>query len=110
MEHDTATAGCSFCGIADEFTVEREGEQVCVNCAELIDTVEALPTHTGSRIRGLRTIVRDHQAGKIDGYLVDAFTASMLVTVYDALSPANRAKFGDIELLRLVDFGWKQVR
>ena len=105
-----SAAGCQFCGAHDRPTVERKGDQLCEDCAELSDTIDAMPTHTGSRIRGLRTIVRDHQAAKIDGYLVDATTASMLVTVYDALKPSSRAKFGDIDLLRLVDFGWKQVK
>lgn len=104
------TAGCQFCGAADRPTVERKGDQLCGPCADMSDAIDAMPTHTGSRIRGLRTIVRDHTAAKIDGYVVDATTASMLCTVYDALKPANQARFGDIELMRLVTFGWKQVK
>lgn len=101
---------CTYCGIDIEPPYElRDRKPVCDPCADLIDTVEALPVHTGSRIRALRTILRDHQAGKIDGFLVDVVTASMLVTIYDALKPENRMKFGQIPLPRLVDFGWKHV-
>ena len=32
-------------------------------------------------------------AGKIDGQIVDAFTAGGLVKLYDALSEKNHAKF-----------------
>lgn len=63
-----------------------------------------------SRIGALRAIVRDHKAARIDGYIVDAFTAQMLVKLYEALSPANREKFGKPRLERLVDFGWKHVQ
>lgn len=63
-----------------------------------------------SRIDILRKIVQDHQAAKVDGTMVDAFTASMLVKVHDALGPANQAKFQSLPLLKLIDFGWKQVK
>jgi hypothetical protein len=49
-------------------------------------------------------------AARVDGYLVDIVTANLLVTVYDALSPANRELFGKPSLPRLVDFSWKAVR
>ena len=41
------------------------------------------------------------------GILLDGFTASMLVQVFDALNETNRAKFGGLSLLRAVDVGWK---
>lgn len=63
-----------------------------------------------SRIAKLRKIVRECSAARVDGYLVDMTTASMLVSVYAALSPANRERFGKPNLLRLVDLGWKCVK
>lgn len=72
-----------------------------------------------TRIEKLRAILAGHQAAKIDGYLMDAFTASMLVQVYDALDrpgglferkPESREMFDTLPLTRLVDFGWKQVK
>jgi hypothetical protein len=63
-----------------------------------------------SRIGKLRTIVRDHQAARVDGYLVDATTAALLVKVYEALKPANRELFGKPDLARLVDLAWKAGR
>jgi hypothetical protein len=63
-----------------------------------------------TRIEALRTIVAGGTA-KVDGIALDATTANMLVTVYDALrSDANKAKFETIPLRKLIDFGWKQVR
>jgi hypothetical protein len=43
-------------------------------------------------------------------FYMDAQTANMLITVYNALSEENRAKFNRIPLNRLVDFGWKHVK
>ena len=43
----------------------------------------------------LKKIVDEHQAAKIDGMLVDAFSASAVVQIADALKPANRRKYLD---------------
>ena len=63
-----------------------------------------------TRIEQLRKIVNDHQYGKVDGHTVDVTTANMLVTVHDALSVENQAKFDNIDFLKLVNFGWKHVK
>lgn len=81
---------------------------ICAECpAEFHVPAEATAR---SRIGKLRAIVREHQAARIDGYIVDAFTAQMLVKVYEALSPQNREKFGKPNLKRLVDLGWRVAR
>lgn len=71
-----------------------------------------IPAETTSRTRidAVRAIVREHSAKRIDGIIVDAFTARMLLAIYNALSPEAREKFGKIDLPRLVDFGWKHVK
>jgi predicted RNA-binding Zn-ribbon protein involved in translation (DUF1610 family) len=63
------------------------------------------------RIDVLRRIVKEGYE-KIDGYTVDATTASMLITVYESLAKrgTDLSKFDRIPLRRLVDFGWSQVR
>lgn len=64
-----------------------------------------------TRIEKLRKITTDWQAGLVDNQWVDATTASMLVTVYDALTTDEaREKFERVSLMRLVDFGWQHVR
>lgn len=42
--------------------------------------------------KALKQIVTDKQAAKIDGKLVDMFSASAVVNVADQINPANRAK------------------
>lgn len=45
------------------------------------------------KIAALRQIVAEKQYAKIDGLMVDLFSASACVAVYDALSESSRAKF-----------------
>ncbi len=56
--------------------------------------------------------VKPMLTGKRRGWFyMDAFTASMLVTVYNALSNDEaKAKFNRIPLMRLIDFGWKHIK
>jgi anti-anti-sigma regulatory factor len=67
-----------------------------------------------TRIELLRKIVAEHQAQRIriDGrkVYVDAFTASMLVQVYDALNETNRARFIALPFITMVNIGWKAVK
>lgn len=44
------------------------------------------------------------------GVILDSFTASMLVQVYDALNEKNRAMFASFPLTKAVAVGWKAVR
>jgi len=65
--------------------------------------------HTVSRIEALRRIVSDSQHATVEGVLVDLFTASAMVQVFDALSPANQAKFDSVPLVTLAVFAMKKV-
>lgn len=69
----------------------------------------------------IKKIVDQHQYQKVkfqDGstLTVDATTANMLMTVYNALAGSNKAKMNEMinknkmNFAKLVDFGWKQVR
>jgi hypothetical protein len=61
-------------------------------------------------IERLRDIVTSKSAARVDGLLVDLFTASAMVQVHDALSPPNQAKFAALPLRRMVDVGWKVIK
>ena len=62
------------------------------------------------RIGQLQGIVANAQAQKMEGYLMDATTAQMLIAIYDALGPEAQDKFDSIPLPKLVAFGWKHVK
>ena len=42
--------------------------------------------------------------------MLDSFTASMLVKVYDKLSEANQTKFAQMGLRQAVEIGWKVIK
>jgi hypothetical protein len=42
--------------------------------------------------------------------MLDAFTASMLVKIYDNLGEANQAKFAQMDLRQAVKIGWKVIK
>lgn len=77
---------------------------------DLARAAKASPKPKGTRIEKLRSIVEDHQASRVEGLYVDAFTASMLVQVYDALNEQNRETFVKLPLRKMVAVGWKLVR
>src|SRR5438128_1187971 len=114
MPSTTAYGPCPDCGAKLLFTtgLGPEGEEgafelECTTCTWTMTVPEA--TKAASRIEAIREIVEKHSARRVEGYLVDAFTAQMLLKVYEALSPRARRKFGDPSLERLIDFGWKHV-
>lgn len=45
-----------------------------------------------SVISAVRKIANEHTADYVDGYIVDAWTANIIVRVYDGLNAANKAK------------------
>lgn len=54
------------------------------------------------RIEALRKIVKERQAQEIDGTLVDLFSASAVVGVYDRLSEKNQAKFREHDVRTMI--------
>jgi len=57
-----------------------------------------------------RKVVEEKQFAEHDGILLDLFTASMLVQVYDALGEVSKAKFAGFHLTKAVSIGWKVTR
>ena len=50
------------------------------------------PANAAERIAAFRDIVTNKQYAKIDGTMIDLFTASLVVQVYDALNDENKQK------------------
>ena len=57
----------------------------------------------------IRDVVETKSAARIDGLLLDLFTASAVIQVHDALNPDNQGKFAALPLRRMVDVTWKLV-
>lgn len=59
------------------------------------------------RIEKLRQIVRDRQANRVEGLLVDMYTASVIVQVYDAVNDGNKKKMDATKLPQLSSICFK---
>ncbi len=57
----------------------------------------------------VRKVVQDKQYATVDGMILDLFTASAIVAVYDALSPENKAKVEGLPLERMAEFALKHT-
>lgn len=89
---------------------KREWENCPVAMTEEVRVIETAQVSPGeARLQQLQAIVAEHQAMKVDGQLVDACTANMLVKIVLRLNEKNRAKFLGFSITRMVDVGWKLV-
>lgn len=61
------------------------------------------------RMQDIREIMKTHQARKVDGVLVDAFTAQAIVQVYDKLNDKNKEKLANMKAPKMADFVWKLI-
>lgn len=101
---------CSVSGEDVKMRKYEENEQIQrEDLADAVWKLPKLPRNT-PRIDRLRWIVYHHQAARMEGRLVDGFTASMLVQIHDALGEANRIKFLSLKLDKMVSVGWKLAK
>jgi predicted RNA-binding Zn-ribbon protein involved in translation (DUF1610 family) len=54
-------------------------------------------------IEALRTIVHDGTASKVHGVMIDLFSASVILTVYNALNDGNRDKFKSMSMSKAIE-------
>lgn len=84
-------------------------------------TIEDVRTHaaisrrqrnTGklSTLEQIKWIVDNGQMRKIGGQLVDTMTASAILTVHSAISPANQARYMALPIHKIVAIAWKLAR
>ncbi len=55
----------------------------------------------------LRQIVAQHQAGKVDGKKVDAFSASAIVQILDAISPEQKEHYLSLPVAKMAELAFK---
>lgn len=68
-----------------------------------------MPKSPAERIAAVRQIVQEHQYAKIDGYMVDGFSASAIVQVYDALNDANKEKYAALPVSKMAAVAFKLI-
>jgi len=59
-------------------------------------TFETLPSNPESRIKAIKGIIKRKQYAKIDGTMIDLYSASAICQVYDALNDKNKRKFASM--------------
>jgi hypothetical protein len=68
-------------------------------------------TKSGAEIiEACRSIVARKQYAKINGAMVDLFSASVIVRVHDALNEANRAKFLALPVQRMAQISFQLLK
>jgi len=71
------------------------------------------PKTPSLRLQKLREIASGkvgwYDSPRIDGHKVDRATAGAIVAVYDALSPANRERYLQMDVGVMAPFAWKNV-
>lgn len=77
--------------------------------AAAIKGTPKIPRTKMSKLDRLRRIVEEKQAARVDGLLVDLFTASAIVKVHDALNEENRAKFVSVPVRRMASIAFKLI-
>ncbi|MFI6161632.1 hypothetical protein ACIA59_17000 [Micromonospora haikouensis] len=84
----------------------------CPDCESLAE-IEALPDDATAGDPRVIELLREAKRGnfrKIDGIVVDATTAAAILTVYDAIKPANQAKLAALRIDRMAQVAWKVLR
>jgi len=65
------------------------------------------PATGQERIAAFRRIVAEGQYAKIDGVMMDLFSASTVLAVYDALNETNREKFSSMPAPKMAVVAFK---
>ncbi len=60
-----------------------------------------------ARIEALKRIVEQKQYAKIDGIMVDLFSASAIVQIYDALNETNQLKYRNCNVVKMSNTAFK---
>ena len=70
---------------------------------------ESLAEAASSTIDQVKKIVSDNQAAKINGKMVDMWTASMIVQIYDKVNDATKKKIENEKIEKLVSIALKMM-
>ena len=72
-------------------------------------TVVTRSSGPDEKLAAIRRIVEEHQYAKVDGVMVDGFSASAIVAVHDALNETNRAVFLALPIEKMARVAFRLV-
>ena len=61
------------------------------------------------KIVAIKKIVEEKQCAKVDGMMIDLFTASKIAVVYDNISEANREKYVSLPVEKMASMAYQLV-
>jgi hypothetical protein len=70
-------------------------------------TIVTNPQTGIERINAVRQIVTNSQYAKIDGIMLDLFSASAIIKVYDNINEANQIKYRELPVYKMADIAFK---
>ena len=73
-------------------------------------TVVTLPDSGEKRIAAVQAILDRGQYAKIDGVMVDHFSASAIMAVYRAISAENQAKYREMPIAKMASIAFKLLK
>jgi hypothetical protein len=72
-------------------------------------TQETVAGNPADRIAAIKRIVANKQYEKIDGCMIDLYTASVISQVYDALGDENKLKFSSMPAPKMGVIAYKLI-
>ena len=73
-------------------------------------TIVTQPENGEQRIAAIRQIVERGQYAKVDGCMIDLFSAGAIVAVYNALSEKNQARYAAFFAPQMAKIAFKLVK
>ena len=73
-------------------------------------TVETVAGNGKDRVAAIRAVVDNCQYAKIDGVMMDLFSASAIVRVYDALNDKNKTMFSGKTAPEMARIAFKLIK
>ena len=73
-------------------------------------TIVTSPGTREERIGAIRQIVERHQYAKVDGTMIDLFSASAIVKIYNALNEQNRERFASLPASKMALLAFKLLK
>ena len=69
-----------------------------------------MPQNGWNRIAAIRSVVAKGQYAKIDGIMLDLFSASAIIKIYNAINPENQAKYREMPVSKMASIAFKLLK
>jgi hypothetical protein len=99
--------GCSAATRAKGMRAARRNPRRELSGRRVSGTFVTVAPSPAERIAALRSILTRKQYAKIDGHMVDTFSASAILSVFDALGAENQARYAAMPVGKMASIAFK---